>query len=125
VDQTIGWLREKAGDAILIVMSDHGFARFDRAVHLNTWLMREGYLRLTGPWQTGDEELFANVDWSRTKAYALGLNSVFVNQQSRERGGIVAAGEETRRVLRQIEAGLLGLRDPANGNAVVASVAGT
>jgi len=124
VDETIGWVREKAGDAVLIVMSDHGFARFDRAVHLNTWLMREGYLRLTGPWQTGDEEFFANVDWSRTKAYALGLNSVFVNQQSRERDRIVAPGEETRRLLSEIEAGLLGLRDPGNGNAVVASVAG-
>jgi predicted AlkP superfamily phosphohydrolase/phosphomutase len=123
VDETLGWVREKARDAILMVVSDHGFARFDRAVHLNTWLRQEGYLWLTDPTSTGEGEFFANVDWSRTRAYAVGLNSIYVNQQSRERDGIVAAGEESRRLLGEIEARLVGFRDPANGKAVVLSVA--
>ena len=117
VDETIGWVREKAGDATLVVMSDHGFERFDRAVHLNTWLMREGYLWLTGPPNDG-----VQVDWSRTRAYAVGLNSIYINQKSRERDGIVAAGEETRQLQAEIVDRLLRFRDPSNGNPVVLSV---
>jgi hypothetical protein len=121
VDEMVGRVREAAGDATLIVMSDHGFARFDRAVHLNTWLMREGYLRLNDPSATESGELFANVDWSQTKAYALGLNSVYLNRQSRERDGIVAEGAESEQLLEEMRGRLLSLRDPANGNPVVLS----
>jgi len=106
-----------------VVMSDHGFARFDRAVHLNTWLLREGYLWLTVPSSAGSGELFAQVDWSRTRAYALGLNSIYINQKGRERGGIVAAGEEARLLRGEIADRLLRFRDPDNGKAVVLSVA--
>lgn len=123
VDETIGWVREKAGDATLMVMSDHGFARFDRAVHLNTWLLREGYLWLTGPASDGSGEMFANVNWSRTRAYAMGLNSVYINQKGRERDGIVATGEETRLLRAEIADRLLRFRDDASGKAVVLSVA--
>jgi predicted AlkP superfamily phosphohydrolase/phosphomutase len=66
--------------------------------------------------------LFDNVDWSRTRAYAAGLNSVYVNQKLRERDGIVAAGEETRQVQSEIEERLLRFRDPSSGKAVVLSV---
>lgn len=112
VDQTLGEVRRKAPDATVIVMSDHGFARFDRAVHLNTWLMREGFLRLRQPGLTGDQELFANVDWERTRAYGLGLNSLYLNRQPDGEGD----------VLGEIESRLLTWRDPANGNQVVTSV---
>jgi predicted AlkP superfamily phosphohydrolase/phosphomutase len=122
-DRMVGRVRRKAADATLIVMSDHGFAAFDRAVHLNTWLLREGFLALKQGEKTGDEELLANVDWSRTKAYVLGLNAIYVNQQFRERDGIVAEGEETETVLAAIREGLLDLRDPKTGQPVVHSVA--
>jgi len=122
VDETIGWVREKAADATLVVMSDHGFARFDRAVHLNTWLMQEGFLWPTRPSNLSDEASFANVDWSRTRAYAVGLNSIYVNQKSRERDGIVAEGEETRQVRAEITERLLRFRDPSNSKPVVLSV---
>lgn len=113
VDDMLGWVRREAGDATLIVMSDHGFARFDRAVHMNTWLMREGFLRLTHPWLTGPDELFVNVDWPRTKAYALGLNGIYFNAES---------GEDKQQVIGDIRQRLLSLRDPANGSPVVTSV---
>ena len=32
---------------ILIVLSDHGFSTFRRAVHVNAWLREKGYLKLT------------------------------------------------------------------------------
>ena len=54
VDTAIGEAMAKAGtDTTFMVISDHGFARFDRAVHLNTWLMREGYLTLEDGAKTG------------------------------------------------------------------------
>lgn len=122
VDRAIGRVMEKAGDSTLIVMSDHGFASFDRAVHLNTWLWREGFLTLDDPANAGDEELFPHVDWSQTEAYSLGLNGLYLNQVGRERYGIVEPGGESNEVLRTITERLLDFRDPKNGNKVVEKV---
>ncbi len=102
VDDAIGWVMERAGEATLVVMSDHGFAAFDRAVHLNTWLLREGFLTLDDPANTGGEQLFAHVDWSKTQAYGLGLNGLYLNLAGRERQGIVRPGPEAELVLRVI-----------------------
>ena len=33
------------------------------------------------------------MDWSRTRAYGLGLNGLYVNVRGRERNGIVDPGE--------------------------------
>ena len=44
---------DRAGDATVMVMSDHGFAAFDRAVNLNTWLLREGFLSIDHPRAAG------------------------------------------------------------------------
>ena len=125
VDTMLGSVREKVRDAALLVVSDHGFAPFTRAVHLNTWLLHEDFLALTGPARTGEDELFANVEWSRTKAYSLGLNGIYVNRQSRERTGIVAPGEESEQVILELRRRLLDLRDPKGGKPVVQSVAVT
>jgi predicted AlkP superfamily phosphohydrolase/phosphomutase len=122
VDQTVGWVEKRIGNGTLIVMSDHGFTSFDRAVNLNTWLMKEGFLKLKDdPSETGSGEELTNVDWSKTKAYSLGLNGVYVNQLDRERYGIVAPGEETQTVLKSLGERLLAFRDPENGKPVVAS----
>ena len=50
---------------------------------------------------TGDAELFAHVDWPRTKAYALGLNSLYLNRH---------AEVETQDTLSEIQSRLLSLR---------------
>ncbi|MFN8487044.1 MAG: alkaline phosphatase family protein [Caldilineaceae bacterium] len=34
------------GDTTLIVMSDHGFGPFHKFIHVNNWLLREGFMRL-------------------------------------------------------------------------------
>jgi predicted AlkP superfamily phosphohydrolase/phosphomutase len=122
VDQALTWVREKAGDATLIIMSDHGFTTFDRSVHLNTWLMREGFLTLDDPKNVGEQELFAHVDWSRTQAYSVGLNCLYLNLQGRERDGIVAPGTEADFVLGKIAKRLAEFRDPDTGKPVVSSV---
>ncbi|MEK7408184.1 MAG: alkaline phosphatase family protein [Acidobacteriota bacterium] len=122
VDRAIGRVMERAAGATLIVMSDHGFAAFDRAVHLNTWLWREGFLALDAPGNASDEELFPHVDWSRTQAYALGLTSLYLNQAGRERDGVVTPGPESEEVIARIKQRLEEYRDPETGKAVVESV---
>jgi predicted AlkP superfamily phosphohydrolase/phosphomutase len=122
IDEAIGWVRQHAADATLIVMSDHGFAAFDRAFHLNTWLYREGFLSLDDPSNTGPDELFAHVDWSRTQAYALGLNGLYLNLRGRERQGIVEPGDAAERLLRVISRRLLEFRDSPSGRQVVSDM---
>jgi predicted AlkP superfamily phosphohydrolase/phosphomutase len=76
----------------LIVLSDHGFSSFRRSVHLNRWLVDNGYMVLK-PGQPASESLFTNVDWTRTRAYAMGLNGIYLNLAGRERLGIVRSGQ--------------------------------
>ncbi len=106
----------------IIVMSDHGFAPFDRAVHLNTWLMKEGFLALDNAANMGDEELFPHVDWSKTQAYSLGLNALYLNLKGREVHGIVAPGEEAASIIKRLTDRLLAFRDPQSGDPVVKRV---
>ena len=63
-------------------------------------------------------EYFANVDWSKTRAYGLGLNGLYLNLKGRERDGIVAAGDEDK-ILSEIASRLLAVRDPENGAPVI------
>ena len=92
-------------------MSDHGFAPFNRGVNLNSWLLEKGYVKLKDPTKRGSP-LFLNVDWSGTRAYAFGLNGLYVNLRGRERNGIVAPGTEYQQLLDELEADLLGMSDP-------------
>ena len=122
VDAAIGEVMQRFPDADIIVMSDHGFTSFDRSVHLNTWLWQEGFLSLQGP-PGGDEGGFANVDWSRTQAYALGLNGLYLNIAGREKNGILQRGPDGQAVIRKLNDELVRFRDPSNGRQVVEVVA--
>jgi predicted AlkP superfamily phosphohydrolase/phosphomutase len=122
VDNEVGRVMKKAGDATVMVISDHGFSTFDRAVNVNTWLYNEGFLALDKPESIGDGEMFAHVDWSRTQAYALGLNAIYVNLEGREKHGIVKPGREAADVVETIARRLEQFRDPDNGSAVTAAV---
>ncbi|MBM4268405.1 MAG: hypothetical protein FJ144_17640 [Deltaproteobacteria bacterium] len=89
VDVMLGEVLERVPeDTLVVVMSDHGFQPFTRKVHLNSWLRDNGYLVLkdgkkTGQIATGD------VDWSKTKAFGIGFNALYLNVQGREAEGIV------------------------------------
>ena len=102
----------------LIVMSDHGFAPFYRAFDPNTWLEQEGYLARGGAPATRSGP-FARVDWSRTKAYAVGLHGLYVNLRGREKHGIVAAGAEREALIDEIARKLVAVTDPKTGERVV------
>ena len=105
----------------LIVMSDHGFAPFRRAVHLNRWLLEAGYLSLQPEARSSDAG-FRQVDWSKTRAYAVGLNSIYINTAGREGQGIVEptmAAELAGRIAQELAA----WRDPDTGAVVIREVA--
>src|SRR5690606_16336859 len=105
--------------ATLIVMSDHGFAPFYWGVNLNTWLLHQGYITLKDPTRQESGEFFSNVDWSRTKAYAAGLNGLYINLKGREKEGAVEPGAEYADLVQELDHALLGMVDPRNGNAAV------
>ncbi len=109
---------------LLVVLSDHGFNTFRRAVHINTWLCENGLLALRNS-QKPDEALgdgFAQVDWSKTRAYALGLGGIYLNRKGRERDGILEEGQDAERVRGAIETGLTGLVDKQTERVAIHSV---
>ncbi|MFM8367687.1 MAG: alkaline phosphatase family protein, partial [Chloroflexota bacterium] len=94
LDQLIGRIVERASrkqKTRILVVSDHGFGHFDYKVHLNKWLVERGYLKTTDPASSD----LRTVDWSQTQAYALGLNSLYLNIAGREGKGIINEGDAT------------------------------
>jgi len=123
MDSLVGVVRERIPeDATIMVMSDHGFAPYYHKVNLNTWLYENDYLALVDPEAMGRHVLFENVFWRRTKAYAIGINGLYVNQLNREARGIVRAGSQYDQLLDEISAKLLAWRDPDTGGAVITRV---
>ena len=126
-DDLVGRLRAKLPpDVVFIVMSDHGFHSFRRGVNLNTWLVQNGYMSFEGQ-ESGKKTLadlfgrgrfFEGVDWSRTKAYAVGLGQIYFNLKGREGKGIVSPGAEYRALQEEIRSKLLTLTDPKDGQRV-------
>jgi len=104
----------------LFVMSDHGFKSFRRGVNLNAWLLREGYLHLRDA-ASGDAEWLREVDWGRTRAYAIGLGGMYLNIRGREAQGIVAAAEADA-LKRELIEKLSGLQDGEPGSIAITRV---
>lgn len=118
MDQVMGRLLQRFGDqAVVMLMSDHGFANFKRQFHLNSWLRQEGYIQPRNCDSLGS----GAVDWARTSAYGVGLNSLFLNLQGREAQGSVPS-ERRPAILAELSAKLLAVRDPDSGEPVVARV---
>jgi predicted AlkP superfamily phosphohydrolase/phosphomutase len=125
LDNIISKAMEYADDQTLfIVLSDHGMNNFQRGFNLNTWLYDNGFMTLKNGAKPGQEEngdFFRNVDWGRTKAYALGLAGIFLNLKGRESAGIVGLND-AESLTADIVRGLTGLRDPQNGQVAIRSV---
>jgi predicted AlkP superfamily phosphohydrolase/phosphomutase len=118
MDELIGrTIARLPNDSLLLIVSDHGFKAFQRGVNLNTWLHQQGYLALRQGVASGD--WFQDVDWSRTRAYSLGLNGVFLNIKGREGLGTVCRGAEAARLRGEICEKLQGLVDPATSQVAI------
>ena len=117
IDQVLGEVLQRMDDhTTLLVLSDHGFAPYNRSFNLNTWLLNNGYITLKSEPNPDQNQAFANVDWSRTRAYGLGLNGLYLNLRGREREGIVEPGRRPTRCLKEIKDKLLAVRDPQNNH---------
>jgi predicted AlkP superfamily phosphohydrolase/phosphomutase len=120
MDKVLAGTMEKMDkDTTLMVMSDHGFNSFRRGFNLNTWLKENGYHRLINEAKQADSSLFENSDWSRSRAYGIGLNGLYINQRGREKEGIVSAGPEKDNLVREIARKLEEVTDPKTGEKVV------
>lgn len=120
-DRLVGNVLEQTDNqTLLLVISDHGFGSFRRSVNLNTWLHRQGFL--AGEFSIARSDWFDGADWRKSRAYALGLCGIYLNQKGREASGIVEPGEETRKLKREIASALRNLKDPKTGSFPVAEV---
>jgi len=113
-------MAEMRPDDRLIVLSDHGFAPWRWGINLNRWLVENGYMA-TKPGQPNAEQLFANVNWTKTQAYAIGLNGIYLNRRGREALGVVRE-DQVKQVKQEIIAKLAGAKDPATGEPFMLTV---
>ncbi len=133
MDEIVGRMMreiEDDPDAVLMVMSDHGFQTWRYQVNLNTWLWKNGYMALKGGsplssvmklddlLKKDESSFFANVDWPNTKAYALGLGQIYINLKGREAVGAVDPNDYDA-LCREIADHLVQLKDgrPGRNNA--------
>jgi predicted AlkP superfamily phosphohydrolase/phosphomutase len=115
MDPVLGRIRAQLPEGtLLLVMSDHGFASWQRKFNLNAWLEQNGYLvRKPG---AASDYLQQAADWSKTRAYGIGFNGLYLNLAEREGAqggepGIVKQGAEAEALLAELKAKLEGLRD--------------
>lgn len=112
MDQVLGEVLPRLDDhTTLLVLSDHGFAPYYRSFNLNTWLLDNGYIKMMPKPDSNSSEPFANVDWSQSRAYGLGLNGLYINLRGRESKGIVEPGTEANNLMAEIRTKLLAVQD--------------
>jgi predicted AlkP superfamily phosphohydrolase/phosphomutase len=117
MDSVVGDILKRYGEqATIIVMSDHGFANFKRQFNLNTWLRENGYL-----YPPDCTSVLRDVDWSKTRAYGLGINGLYLKLKGRERDGIVEPGQQREGLITELINKLEAVRD-ANGRRVIRRV---
>ena len=107
-------------NTVLMIISDHGFTTFRYGVDLNRWLELNGYLKVKDGQR--DKDYLAAVDWTQTRAFAIGLTGIFLNIKGREAQGIVQPGSEAAQLSRQIAEGLTGLTDAARNKPAIKQV---
>jgi predicted AlkP superfamily phosphohydrolase/phosphomutase len=130
-DEFVGEVVRHAGPGMpILIVSDHGFHTWRKAVNLDTWLVQNGYMTLKGQ-QGADKKLadlfgggtfWENVDWSRTRAYAMGIGQIYFNLRGRESQGIVSPGAEASTLADELAKKLLTITDPEDGTPIVRAV---
>lgn len=121
MDEVLGRTRSRLRrEDVLYVISDHGFGPFTSGLNLLAWLEKQGYLVYASCVKKRLSKFYADIDWSRTRAYPVGFNGLCLNLRGREAGGIVRP-EEYDRLVEEIRDRLLAFRD-TNGKAVFRNI---
>ncbi len=119
--KTVKKLNDK--DTLLMIISDHGFNVFSYGVDLNRWLEENGYLKLKKDGR--NKQNLSGVDWSETRAFAIGLSGLFLNLKGREAKGIVDPKKEATLLRKEIAEKLTTLHDPKRNQPAVKQVYNT
>lgn len=116
LDRAVGEAMLAAGpDALVMVLSDHGFGTFRRQFNLNSWLLENGYAAPVSKSEGGEAEFFGNTKWGDTKAYGLGINSLYLNVEGREPEGCVKK-EDFNELRNELARKLEKVVDPETGS---------
>lgn len=115
--RALDWAAENAPDAVIVAISDHGFETFSRGLNVNNWLQEHGFAKM-GPFRPSEP---LNINWAESRAYAMGINGIYVNLAGRESQGIVKP-EDKQAVLDEITRKLLAEIDPKTGRHIVDTV---
>lgn len=126
MDQIVGKVVERMQENdLLMVMSDHGFHSFRTGFNVNTWLIRNGYLAVKGQTDAAtavnDQAYLQGYDWAKSKAYSLGLGSIFLNLKGREGQGTVDPGDADA-IIEEIRQKLLTVTDPDTKEKVFSAI---
>jgi predicted AlkP superfamily phosphohydrolase/phosphomutase len=118
MDEVVGKVQAKLNPKdLLFVISDHGFSSFKRGINLNTWLYENGYLALKSG-KISDVDYFQDVDWTKTKAFAVGLTGIYLNKKGRESHGILSDAE-AKVVKQELIDKLEGIKDPKTAEVAI------
>jgi predicted AlkP superfamily phosphohydrolase/phosphomutase len=121
MDELVGRTRAQCGkDTLFLVISDHGFNSFRRGIDLNRWLIDHGYLKMHAG--RDQEEYLAGADWSQSRAFALGLAGIFINEKEKYAEGIVELGDAAAGLRAEIATKLSRLVDPESGASAIKGV---
>ncbi len=115
-DRVMGNIMERfvgQGDTLL-VCADHGFQSFHRGININNWLAENGFLAIKSGMTSRQDKTLGFVDWSRTRAYSLGLGMIYLNLKGREANGIVDPADASA-VMDEIDAAFLASVDFETG----------
>jgi predicted AlkP superfamily phosphohydrolase/phosphomutase len=122
MDKLVGKVLPAIDDkTLLLICSDHGFTQFGRQLHLNTWLRDNGYLALRPGTERKKETSIIDIDWSKTAAYGIGFNGLYLNRKNREGKGIVSE-DESEKLVQRISRELTAITDLETGKRPVAKV---
>lgn len=130
LDELIGQVRQRLGARTdLVLVSPYGTYTARSVVDLNRWLSDEGELVWREPPRPvtlaalADPSLWPDtVDWTRTRARAMGAGRIYLNVRGRDPEGIVPPGDEYDQLMARLGERLLALTDPISGRRVVARV---
>lgn len=128
MDKILGEVLDSVDESVpVMVVSDHGFVSFRRQFDVNTWLEKNGYLSVSGSISGSTGRFFGrgprgfDVNWSKTRAYQLGLTGIYLNVKEREMQGTVPAKDRWD-VAREIKSKLENVVDPQTGRPVFKEV---
>jgi predicted AlkP superfamily phosphohydrolase/phosphomutase len=122
MDKVLGQVLDKVdSNTDVIALSDHGFTDFTREFHLSTWLYENGYISITHPNKIDEMNYFDYVDWSKTKAYPVGINGLYLNLKDREKNGSVTE-KEVNQLKQELAKKLTEIKDPKTGIQIIRKV---